>query len=123
MDALVASVRFDSPGGPAPTAAPGPTASASGPARALKTIDVTGTSCNGVMLSGATLHGDPADPRVAWLDVAGVGARELVFPMGFVARFTPHLEILDATGSPVFQDGEDVASACVYPAGLLVGWP
>ena len=45
----------------------------------------------------AVLHGDAADPHVAFL-VMIVGTRiDVIWPPGYQARFTPNLEVLDAS--------------------------
>jgi hypothetical protein len=65
---------------------------------------------------GATLAGDPNDPRVAWLE--GFGNRgEVVWPPGYKARFTPNLEVLDAAGNVVHREGDEM------PGGCAVGPP
>jgi hypothetical protein len=68
--------------------------------------------CAGVGLD-AVLHGDPADPKVAWLTSKIGGPRlEIVWPFGFTARFTPDLEILDADGNVVIREGGAVTGTC-----------
>lgn len=74
--------------------------------------------CAGVGLIGATLRGDPSDPSVAWLDGGG-HRQDVVWPEGYRARFTPDLEILDASGTVVLRDGASIAGACVGPGDLL----
>jgi hypothetical protein len=105
-----------------------PSPAPSGPA--LRTVDVTAApsgavaACGGIGLEGATLRGDPHDPRVAWLDLGPNGTRGLVFPMGFTARFAPRLEVLDASGQVMFRDGDAITGACVWDNNeLLIGWP
>ena len=71
-------------------------------------------ACGGIALS-AVLDGDVADPRLAWL-VADPGRRvDLTWPPGYRARFTPHLEVLDARGVVVLKEGDPVSGACVTP--------
>jgi hypothetical protein len=109
------------------TATPPLRAPASGPA--LRTVDVSVAPSGavaayaGIGLEGATLRGDPHDWRVAWLDLGRNGTRRLVFPQGFTARFTPRLEVLDASGQVRFHDGDAIPGACVWGSDLLIGWP
>jgi len=108
---------------PIPTSAGsfGPRPPASGPV--LRTVDVSGTACAGIGVTDGTLHGNPQDPRVAWLDLGSNGTRDLVFPLGFTARFEPRLEILDAGGGVRFRDGDTITEGCVWGDSLLLGWP
>ena len=66
-------------------------------------------ACRGVGLE-ARLAGSPVDPRIAWLEPGG---HRLVWPAGFMARFTPTLEILDPDGQLVLEEGEAVSGACL----------
>lgn len=69
------------------------------------------TACAGVGVS-AVLHGSAADPRVAWL-VNDLGTRvEVVWPVGYRARFTPNLEVLDASGVVVLRSGDPITGVC-----------
>lgn len=77
--------------------------------------------CRGVGLE-ARLTGSPSDPRIAWLEPGG---RRLVWPFGFVARFSPTLEILDQDGMLVMREGDAVSGACLKgtaddPGALLM---
>jgi hypothetical protein len=80
-----------------------------------------GTMCAGVGVE-ATLHGDPSDPRIAWLEnrlgvpEGTTGRRmDVVWPAGFRARFTPKLEVLDDLGQVVLREGDLVGGACGSP--------
>lgn len=91
----------------------------------LPTLASDNGGCRDIGLSGAELAGSPEDPRVAWLDLDGGGRREIVWPPGFTARFTPQLEVLDAAGSIVFRAGDSISGGCTAgpadnPAALLV---
>ncbi|HEX7950893.1 MAG TPA: hypothetical protein VF494_11135 [Candidatus Limnocylindrales bacterium] len=88
---------------------------------ALPTVAVGG--CRGVMLNG-TLRGDPADPRVAWLVQSGQRV-DVVFPAGYTARFSPTIEILDATGRVVARDNDMIGGACSRGTEppLVLWWP
>jgi hypothetical protein len=68
--------------------------------------------CPGVGASGH-ITGDPADPRLAWLAEDSGGRREVIWPPGYTARFTPKLEILDENGAVAFRDGDRVRGGCV----------
>jgi hypothetical protein len=74
--------------------------------------------CRGVGID-AVLRGDATDPRVAWL-VTSTGARlDVYWPSGYRARFSPNLEILDATGSVVLRSDAHLSGACVSGAERL----
>ena len=64
----------------------------------------------------AIVHGDPTDPRVAWLinKLPGGGARriEVAWPPGYRARFAPELEILDSSGEVKMREGDPVDGTC-----------
>ena len=88
--------------------------------RALPTLASYNGGCRGVGLD-ATLVGDPADPRVAWL-VGNGGRQEIVWPPGYSARFTPALEILDASNQIVLRGGDKITGGCTSgrPDVLLI---
>lgn len=88
---------------------PGPSPQAS---RKLPTIAVDTGACRDIGLD-AILHGDPDDPRLAWLVLASGRRQEIVWRPGFSARFMPGLQILDSSNVPVLQDGDRVLGACV----------
>ncbi|HJP87449.1 MAG TPA: hypothetical protein VJ850_00215 [Candidatus Limnocylindrales bacterium] len=81
---------------------------------ALETIaDWDGFCAMGVGVD-LTLHGSAADPRRAWGVDASTGHRsELVWPDGYVARFDPALEVLDATGAVIAREGDLLVGTCV----------
>jgi hypothetical protein len=66
--------------------------------------------CLGVGLD-AVLRGDPNDERFAWLDSSD-GRIDVFFPLGFVGRFTPRLEVLDTTGRVVAREGDQIVGGC-----------
>jgi hypothetical protein len=68
--------------------------------------------CRGIGLD-ATLVGDPNDDRMAWLQQADGTRRDLVWPEGYKARFSPSLEVLDSHGDTLFRQGDRVAGACI----------
>jgi hypothetical protein len=89
--------------------------------------DGTPQACAGIGLA-AVLHGDPADPRLAWLAPypGSDGHRlELAWPAGFGARFTPTLEVLDRAGRVAIREGDFVDGACVTadPAVMVLDLP
>ena len=91
---------------------------------ALPTLNSDNGACRGIGLGDATLAGSPTDERVAWLETPG-GRREIVWPPGFTARFTPELEVLDSAASIVFRAGDRISGGCTAgpadnPAELLV---
>ena len=73
-----------------------------------------GYVCAGVGLD-AVLRGSPTDARVAWLENTGTNARrDVTWPAGYHARFTPNIEILNENGSVVLREGDHVEGACGY---------
>ena len=87
------------------------------PAVKLPTLEWV-SACAGIGLVDAVLNGDPADPRVAWLDLGGHGRREIVFPPGYTARFAPSLEVLDDAGHVVARAEDRIAGGCVTGSGI-----
>ncbi len=63
--------------------------------------------CEMALLEGV-LHGDPGDSRVAWLAPPTGVRRELQWPWGFTARFTPKLELVAEGGAIVAREWDDV---------------
>jgi hypothetical protein len=68
--------------------------------------------CRGLGVE-ATLEGDEADPRVAWLVHESGDETRLVWPPGWSARFAPSLEILDDRGRVRMRAGDHVSNACL----------
>jgi hypothetical protein len=98
-----------------------------GPSKGTLTLPtVRAGGCRDVALPDATLTGDQGDPRVAWL-IQNAQRRDVVFPNGYTARFTPQLEILDASGRVVARAGDAVTGGCVTRSDaqgpLLILWP
>jgi hypothetical protein len=61
----------------------------------------------------SALHGDQHDPLIAWIvDRVSHARRDVVWPPGYGARFTPGLEIVDPTGAIVLREGEAITKAC-----------
>lgn len=110
---------------PSPSAPVSPRAPS---APALPTVgDWLSGACAGIGLVDATLNGDPADPRIAWLDLKGYGRREIVFPPFYTARFVPSLEVLDEADHVVARAGDRIDGGCVTGSDgndpLLILWP
>jgi hypothetical protein len=68
--------------------------------------------CRGVGLE-AVLMGDPFDPRVTWLNRAGGGETPLVWPPGWLARFSPSMEVVDSNGVVRLRQGQSITGACL----------
>ena len=94
-----------------------------GCSRQLPTIPgdpVTGIqACAGVGLD-AFLHGNPSDPRTAWLEQPDGTRQDVQFPAGYSAAFTPTLQVLDPAGRVAMEEGDYVYGACVGAADTLV---
>ena len=58
------------------------------------------------------LRGSPDDPRLVWMVDAGGTRTELAWPVGYSARFTPQLELLDNSGRVVGRQGTLVVGGC-----------
>jgi hypothetical protein len=74
--------------------------------------------CGGVGLD-ATLHGDPGDPHLVWLDNTvpdGTVRVEAKWPPGYRVRFDPRAEVLDGTDHVVLRAGDPVLGACGWGA-------
>jgi hypothetical protein len=86
--------------------------------RPLPTVEAFNGACRGVGLLDARVIGSPSDPRLAWLVYGDTQARrDVIWPPGYTARFTPRLEILDEKGAVVFGDGDQVTGGCVTGPG------
>jgi len=77
----------------------------------LPTVEAFNGSCRGVGFDGH-ITGSPADPRLAWLVGNGGRRRDIIWPPGYTARFSPGLEILDEKGDIAFRDGDAVSGGC-----------
>jgi hypothetical protein len=92
---------------------------------ALPTIpQPAGTACRGIGLD-AVLHGDPADPRLAWLTTADRRRIDVVWPAGYRATFRAVgdqrvLEVLDASGTYVIGESDVVHGGCTTPDARVV---
>lgn len=65
----------------------------------------------GYVAGTAILHGSASDARLVWM--SRVGKRvELGWPVGYSARFTPQLELLDDQGVVVGREGSALTGGC-----------
>lgn len=72
--------------------------------------------CGGVGYEGEyRLHGSATDPRLVWMTFPDGVRHELAWPLGYSARFTPGLELLDETGRVVAREGTLVTGGCGTP--------
>ena len=84
--------------------------------------DLLRSSSNMGMCAGwgldAAVRGSPTDPRIVWLenrheDRQGRRPRmEAVWPVGYRARFTPELEVVDGWGAVILSDRDLVTGSC-----------
>ena len=86
-------------------------ASGCGVPQPLPTVEVFTGVCRGVGFDGH-ITGDPSDPRLAWLVGNRGGRRDVIWPPGYTARFSPKLEVFDEKGDIAFQDGDAVSGGC-----------
>jgi len=69
--------------------------------------------CSSV-LEPAVLHGNATLEPATWLIRMDDGTRrDIVWPGGFRARFAPHLEVVDETGSVVTGEGDCLQGGCM----------
>jgi hypothetical protein len=116
--AVLALAACGASGGPSPGSSTAASVPSLGPGElALPTTrwitDPPGL-CAGVGLD-AVLHGDPRYPDIAWLENRihpGPHRIDVVWPVGYRARFAPKLEVVDATGTVVLREGDVVTGAC-----------
>jgi hypothetical protein len=106
---------------PSPSIAP--TAVPSGYVAITTLPDVTpsadNAACMGVGFGDAFLRGDRTAAEPVWIELAsGLGGnarRSVTWPAGFRARFTPRLELLDASGRIVAREGDLLTRLGGYP--------
>jgi hypothetical protein len=58
------------------------------------------------------LHGAADDPHLAWMIRPDGSRTELAWPVGFSARFSPTLEVLDGQGRVIASEGSVVQGGC-----------
>ncbi len=62
----------------------------------------------------AILHGSASDARVTWaIDNTEAGRIDLLWPVGYTARFSPQLEVLDGQGHVVAREGDQIIGSCL----------
>ena len=62
---------------------------------------------------------------MTWIALTGGKEVQLVWPVGWSARFSPKLEVLDPRGSVRFRDGDPISEVCFQgptgaPSSLLM---
>jgi len=67
--------------------------------------------------AGYVLHGLPDDPRLTWMTHQGQRL-ELEWPVGYSARFTPQLELLNDQGEVVGHEGSHLDGGCQPVPGI-----
>jgi hypothetical protein len=81
------------------------------------------TACGGVGYDGNfRLHGAAADPKLVWMTFPDGSRHDLAWPVGYSARFTPALELLDGTGQVVGREGSLITGGCGIPREPDVLW-
>ena len=68
------------------------------------------------------LHGAPQDANIVWMTFPNGSRHELAWPVGYSARFTPVLELLDGGGQVVGREGTRVTGGCGIPEDPNVLW-
>ena len=91
------------------------------PVELWEPINGVPVACAGVGFEGEyRLHGSPTDQRLVWMTFPDGNRREVAWPLGYSARFTPDLELLDETGKVAGREGTLVTGGCETPqAGVL----
>jgi hypothetical protein len=89
------------------------------PVRLDRNIGGNPLVCAGVGFTGNShiLAGSADDPRLVWMMVGGE-RRELEWPVGYSARFTPDLELLNENGSVVAHEGSRLSGGCEMSLGI-----
>lgn len=106
--------------GPAPSATPSRTLGAGEHLLPIANFG-SGGLCAGVGFVGDfRLSGAPDDPRLAWISGPDGRRTELAWPVGYSARFTPNLEVLNDRGRRVAVEGSLVTGGCpTLDAGVI----
>jgi hypothetical protein len=115
--AACAALPSPAPPNPAPTE-PRPLGSGQRWLPTFLTVTSEGVpiACAGTAFE-ADLHGSAADPHLAWMIRPDGRRQELVWPLGYSARFDPALEVLDDRGQVVAREGSLVTGGCPMPPG------
>lgn len=70
-------------------------------------------ACAGVAyMNKVVIHGSAEDPALAWIVFPDGTRVNLVWPLGFRARFVPKLEVLNASGRVVAREGDLATGGC-----------
>jgi len=71
-----------------------------------------GNGCRGTG-TDMVIHGSMFDQLVSWVELPEGGGRvNIVWPVGYRARFVPTLEIVDRTGAIVAREGDRLQGWC-----------
>lgn len=72
----------------------------------------TGHGCRGVG-TDVVIHGSAQDPWVTWAMSSETNQRtNIIWPVGYSARFVPALVILEETGKVVAREGDHLGGWC-----------
>src|SRR5215510_6300343 len=72
-----------------------------------------GGGCGVGVGTDMVIHGSATDPRVRWATSPDTNERfEIVWPVGYSARFEPDLEVLNARGRVVAREGYRLIGWC-----------
>ena len=86
------------------------------PVELWEPINGVAVACGGVGYEGEfRLHGSPTDARLVWMTFPDASRHELAWPLGYSARFTPGLELLDEQGQVVGREGSRIVGGCETP--------
>jgi hypothetical protein len=80
----------------------------------LRTDATRQGSCSIGVGRDATIHGSVSDPRLAWAIDNSSGRRvELIWPVGYSARFSPQLVVVDRGAKVVAHEGDLIIGSCL----------
>ena len=87
------------------------------PVELWQPVNGVAVACGGVGFVGEfRLHGSPTDPSIVWMTQPDGSRAELAWPLGYSARFTPLLELLDDHGAVVGHEGSLLTGGCRVPS-------
>lgn len=80
-----------------------------------------GTLCaGGGFVGDFRIRGARDDPRLTWMQRPDGSRQDVAWPVGFSARFTPKLELLDEHGAVFAREGTHVDGGCATAeAGVM----
>ena len=73
---------------------------------------------NGMLCAGGGFVGDfrirgaLTDPRLTWMERPDGTRQDVAWPVGYSARFTPQLELLDDEGAVIARESDHVDGGC-----------